>query len=620
MRNTKSRMDITFDSNAPSIVVRKPQYREGYIGILKRGGSIRCITEVTSDNIGYCKELLQLVTELRHMDGMKGGIAINESEYMATTVLKEAKPLTEVIYSNADEVVTQGQYIFDTIWKNDIPAIRKIREIEEGYSTEYTTKILSRSEGTLNEANLGESLYKAKEIDMVSSTEGLSMGYDFFKILGNPTNNGQKFSSNKCMMRLLVEVSKDNIDLVKKYIDMGIEVRHLKKEPSIYFAVTNNNMMATIERMAFEDLAESLLYSNDPNYVRRFKLIFERMWNDSKPAEEIIEILKKDEEIPFIETIEYSDKTISLIKGLITNSRSEILGIIPSFEAFQRHVDIGMFDHLMKTLEAKQVSVKILVTDKIESLDGNSFITIGKGKYRLSLKMDDVEAMNVSSNSSASSSKTKEFTVEGKETMRIRSVFHENIRPEMGMVIVDKRKSLIIESKESQSDSALDRIGMASYSNSSQISRSYATMFESLWNYSKTFNMIEKSFERLKVHDKMQREFIDIVVHELRTPLQSILGMTEILKARTKEKETRDMIVTVNENGARLHRFVENVLTATKLEGYISKIPRETFDLSSLIIEIVDTYKERIQNMKRSNMPNSKDISFEYKGMIGHTR
>ena len=59
------------------------------------------------------------------MDGLKGGIAISESEYMATTVLEEAQPLTEVIYSNVDEVVAQGQFIFDTLWKNAIPAQKK---------------------------------------------------------------------------------------------------------------------------------------------------------------------------------------------------------------------------------------------------------------------------------------------------------------------------------------------------------------------------------------------------------------------------------------------------------------------------------------------------------------
>ena len=132
MDNAKVKMDITFDHHAPSIVIKIPLYYEGYRDILKRGGKIRCITEITKNNVEYCKKLLDIVSELRHLDGLKGGIAINESEYMATTILKEEQPLTEVIYSNAKEVVSQGQYIFDTFWNNAIPAIKKIKEIEEG--------------------------------------------------------------------------------------------------------------------------------------------------------------------------------------------------------------------------------------------------------------------------------------------------------------------------------------------------------------------------------------------------------------------------------------------------------------------------------------------------------
>jgi two-component system, OmpR family, sensor histidine kinase VicK len=75
---------------------------------------------------------MKLVDELRHLNGVKGGIAVSESEYMATTLLEEAKPLTQVIFSSVREVVEQGQYIFDTLWNMATPAEQKIRELEEG--------------------------------------------------------------------------------------------------------------------------------------------------------------------------------------------------------------------------------------------------------------------------------------------------------------------------------------------------------------------------------------------------------------------------------------------------------------------------------------------------------
>jgi two-component system sensor histidine kinase VicK len=75
---------------------------------------------------------MKLVDELRHLDGVKGGIAVSEAEYMATTILKESAPLTEVVYSNIKEVVEHGQYIFDTLWSTATPAEQKIKELEQG--------------------------------------------------------------------------------------------------------------------------------------------------------------------------------------------------------------------------------------------------------------------------------------------------------------------------------------------------------------------------------------------------------------------------------------------------------------------------------------------------------
>jgi two-component system, OmpR family, sensor histidine kinase VicK len=132
MNNVKERMDIFFDKEAPSIVIDVKEYRTGYNNIRKRGGRIRAFTEITRENLQHCKELMKLVDELRHLDGVRGGIAISETEYMATTVLQESAPLTEVIYSSIKEVVEQGQYIFDTLWSTAAPAEQKIKELEEG--------------------------------------------------------------------------------------------------------------------------------------------------------------------------------------------------------------------------------------------------------------------------------------------------------------------------------------------------------------------------------------------------------------------------------------------------------------------------------------------------------
>ena len=131
MQNIKDRMDLCYDSKAPSIVIEVKAYKDGYEDIRRRGAKIRAVTEITKDNLCYCKELAKLVNEFRHLDTIKGGLAVSESEFMATTVLKEAKPLTQVIYSNVNEVVEQGQYIFDCFWSLAIPAVQRIKKLRK---------------------------------------------------------------------------------------------------------------------------------------------------------------------------------------------------------------------------------------------------------------------------------------------------------------------------------------------------------------------------------------------------------------------------------------------------------------------------------------------------------
>jgi hypothetical protein len=141
MKNAKHHMDLYGDKNGPSIIIEFPEiYKNNYIECRKRGGKIRFITDITKDNIRYCKELIrdEAVDEFRHLEGFVGGIAINKSEFMTTTSLRNKQLLTQVFYSNAEEVVKQGQYIFNTFWNKAIPAEWRFREIEEGIEPSKT--------------------------------------------------------------------------------------------------------------------------------------------------------------------------------------------------------------------------------------------------------------------------------------------------------------------------------------------------------------------------------------------------------------------------------------------------------------------------------------------------
>jgi len=69
MQNAKEKMDLFGDRNGPSIIMRFDVYRNNHIDIIGMGDKIRLITEITKNNINYCKALMRIVTELRHLDG-----------------------------------------------------------------------------------------------------------------------------------------------------------------------------------------------------------------------------------------------------------------------------------------------------------------------------------------------------------------------------------------------------------------------------------------------------------------------------------------------------------------------------------------------------------------------
>ena len=103
----------------------------------------------------------------------------------------------------------------------------------------------------------------------------------------------------------------------------------------------------------------------------------------------------------------------------------------------------------------------------------------------------------------------------------------------------------------------------------------------------------------------MQKEFINIAAHELRTPLQPILGLTEIVKNEIKDnprqKELLDIVIS---NAKRLKKLSEDILDVTKIESHSLKLNKETFDINALIVNIIDNYVR--------NSLNKKDIKFEY--------
>jgi signal transduction histidine kinase len=104
---------------------------------------------------------------------------------------------------------------------------------------------------------------------------------------------------------------------------------------------------------------------------------------------------------------------------------------------------------------------------------------------------------------------------------------------------------------------------------------------------------LAESNEKLRSQDKMQKEFIDIAAHELRTPIQPILGLSGILKSKIKDMEQGKLIDVILRNARRLQRLSEDVLDVTKIESRSLQLKSEQFDINDTIENVVRDYENQ---------------------------
>jgi signal transduction histidine kinase len=103
-----------------------------------------------------------------------------------------------------------------------------------------------------------------------------------------------------------------------------------------------------------------------------------------------------------------------------------------------------------------------------------------------------------------------------------------------------------------------------------------------------TNEKLESANEQLKVHANMQNEFINIAAHELRTPIQPILGLIETLKSEIKDNEQLALINVISRNAKRLRRLTENILDVTRIESKSLKLHKEQFNLNDVIVNTIN--------------------------------
>jgi signal transduction histidine kinase len=99
--------------------------------------------------------------------------------------------------------------------------------------------------------------------------------------------------------------------------------------------------------------------------------------------------------------------------------------------------------------------------------------------------------------------------------------------------------------------------------------------------------IIRSQYEKLKESDKMKAQFINVAAHELRTPIQPILGLSEIIRSTVDDKE-REYVDVIIRNAKRLKLLTENILDVTKIDSRSLKLNKERFNLDDIITNALD--------------------------------
>lgn len=537
------------DSLSSSVAIGVEPIKERYENLKRRKVKVRWITEITKDNLSYCRALMQYA-ELRHLDGIKVNFGVSDTAYIATATVNKAQPVPELIYSTAKSVVEQNKNVFDTLWSNAVLAEDRIREIEERVTCPEIRAVKGPREILQETIGL---VRRSKQYSVCSVSNGLlyahNYSFDAFKEILDLHRSG-KHTGIRWVTKIENNEDSRLLEVIKTFMQLGMQIRHVTTIPPMSFGVSEKEIGVTVENMRGGSLNASAIFSSESAIVEQFAAIFEELWNRGINAKERIEEIESQTKT-FIDIIRNPAEIQKRYHSLVASARQQVLLFLPTTTAYRREEKIGIFESLEKAV-ARGANIRILLpTDKeIEE----------KIQQKIKLK-------------------------KGFEIRKITTTITTEARSKI--LIVDNRTYLMVELKDNSKETFTEAVGSAIISNSKSTVLSYVTMFDSLWRQAELY-------EKLEAHDSMQKEFINIAAHELRTPTQAILGYSELLQNDSGERAA-DMLESLTRNAYRLQSLITDILDVARIEAGTLILERENLNLTDLIATAIGDAKNQVK-------------------------
>jgi signal transduction histidine kinase len=531
----KTRIDVCSDRQSLAAMAAS-----GELGrILTKGKSadfrVRYVTEITNDNVGYSRELAKVV-ELRHLDGVSGNFAISdEREYVGPLVTEEGK-LGQVIYSNSKPLFEQHRFLFDTLWERAVPAETRLGELS-GASPPVVTRLM------MGETDILRSLKKVLEAsdDLVGCFNVGALETILDSLPESLEGVVSRGSGEVGGIRWLTSIEDTDAPTIERCLQMGISVRHTSRLPPLSFGCSATALVASIPTKGQGLSMKNVLTSNEPAYVNHFRLVFEEIWKNGVDARQRLDEIRRGVESSTVQIIENAEESVRRAWTMV-GSAKETLMMFSSPRAFLRAAKAESRDKLLGAAVASGARLKFLVPD-----DGDIVPVIEE--LRATLPKVEVRVMN------------------------------RSLKTRISILIVDRTKTMIFETKDDTKQDLIEAMGVSTYTESRSLAESYATIFEGIWKQTELY-------EKLELHDKMQRDFVNIAAHELRTPVQAIINYAEL--AKSYEDNRDEYYDKLLKSVFRLHKITEDILDAARIESNTLRLNKEVFLLNEVLRANVD--------------------------------
>ena len=599
-----------------------------YKNAQSRGVKLRCITEITEDNMAQCKHLMS-VADVRHLPKINGILLVTDNEFFCDIDPLPFSASSQLMYSNLEDVVKQELYVFDKLWNKSITIEERVKQIQEGKnrrekrSFETSRQFLSFIMCSLKDTIERDWYFEEKIFKIIYENY-----FDLFKenmkeiILHKRVDRNNKTGSNISRkdniigLRCIVKITRENVELISKFLEIeGVYIRHTSNPLPLNFGVSDNNFnfyMRTSNKINSD--IPFMLSTQHPSFIKYYKFVFEDLWNQSLDARIRINDIRSNltTQEGFTELIENPYKIQQLLLNNLKTATTEILIILPSINAFFRYHKIGIFSILEKKIaysnkeeEYNKLIVKILIPT---SNDLNKSITdIYNRIEKINLQRENIEFRRIDPLSEINTA----------------------------YIIVDKKKLLVIELKDDSKDNFLEAIGSSTYSTIPSTVLSYTSIFEVLWTQTELYENIRMTNnelqstteelkeslqilakvnqeltvtnEQLKKNDKIQKEFINVAAHELRTPTQSIVGYCEMIDVFPEN--TQKYLEPVKRNAEKLYRLTEDILDVSRIESGTLRLEKIKFDLREIIVSLIEdlTAKKKKEDVINSDKRHKKD-------------